>query len=267
MKLFFTLALLTIFSGVFALFQTSKNIADIPQTNADEKTEKVVSANKQAVLVELFTSEGCSSCPPADRVLAQIAKQPNTDADVITLSLHVDYWDSAVWRDPFSSHAFSKRQDIYSARLRGENYTPQMIVDGRTAFVGSDAKKAQKAIADAAKSPKAKIEIAQTTENNLKIKIADAPAHENATVFLAIVEDDLSSSVRGGENSGKRLEHASVVRVLKSLGVLTAAQNNLELENAFELKPDWKKENLKIVAFLQENASRRIFGAGRINLK
>ncbi len=266
MKLFFTLALLTIFSGVFALFQTSKNIADIPQTNADEKTEKIVSANKQAVLVELFTSEGCSSCPPADRVLAQIAKQPNTDADVITLSLHVDYWDSAVWRDPFSSHAFSKRQDIYSARLRGENYTPQMIVDGRTAFVGSDAKKAQKAIADAAKSPKAKIEIAHT-KNSLKIKITDTPAHENATVFLAIVEDNLSSSVRGGENSGKKLEHASVVRELKSLGVLTAAQDDLELENAFELKPVWKKENLKIVAFLQENASRKIFGASRISLK
>lgn len=267
MKLFITLGLLTIISGVFALFQTSKSADAVPQTNAGEQSENVVSANKQAVLVELFTSEGCSSCPPADRVLAQIAKQPNADADVITLSLHVDYWDSAVWRDPFSSLSFSKRQDIYSARLRGDNYTPQMIVDGQTAFVGSDANKARKAIADAAKSPKAKIELAQSSENNLKIKIADAPAHENATVFLAITEDNLSSSVRGGENSGRRLEHASVVRELKSLGVLTAAQTSLEMENAFQTKSDWKKENLKFVVFLQENATRKIFGANRINLK
>ena len=140
-----------------------------------------------------------------------------------------------------------------------------MIVDGREAFVGSDGARAQKAIADALKAPKAKIELALESEGKLKIKITDAPAHENANVFFAIAEDNLApSNVRGGENSGRRLAHASVVRQLKSLGIFTAEQKNLETDAPFQLQPDWKKQNLKLVVFLQENQTRKIFGTGKI---
>lgn len=142
-----------------------------------------------------------------------------------------------------------------------------MLVDGRAPFVGSDAGRAQKAIAEALKMPKAKIELA-VEESKLKIKITDAPAHQNATVFFAIAEDNLApSSVRGGENSGRRLAHASVVRELKSLGMLTAQQNGVETESVVELQPVWKKENLKLVVFAQENQTRRIFGVGKITFQ
>ncbi len=139
-----------------------------------------------------------------------------------------------------------------------------MVVDGQTAFVGSDSGKARKAISDALKMPKAKVELTQT-EDNLKINITDAPAHENATVFLAIAEDNLApSTVKGGENSGRRLAHTSIVRHLKSLGMLAAEQKDLQIETAFEIQPDWKKQNLKLVVFLQENRTRKIFGINKI---
>lgn len=267
MKLFLIVGLLTLLSGVFALFGINRNaaISHAPQTAENNAVASFPPADRQPVVVELFTSEGCYSCPPADKVLAQLSETENPSADVITLSLHVDYWDSQSWRDPFSSLAYSKRQDIYSASLGGENYTPQMIVDGREAFVGSDAARAQKAIAKAAQAAKATVELAQTADK-IKIKISNAPAHENANVFLAVTENNLASSVRGGENSGRKLTHDSVVRELKSVATLASAQNTLEIETVFEMKPDWKKENLRLVVFLQENKTRKIFGASRVKL-
>jgi hypothetical protein len=118
---------------------------------------------------------------------------------------------------------------------------------------------------EAAKNPKANFGIEQTADK-YKIKISDIPAHENATVFLAITEDNLASNVKSGENSGKKLEHRSVVRELTSLGMLTAEQKNLELENTLQIQPTWKRENLKLVVFVQENASRKVLGVNRISL-
>src|SRR6185369_5770966 len=100
-----------------------------------------------------------------------------------------------------------------------------------------------------------------------KVKIADLPDHEGSNIFLAITEDNLVSNVAKGENSGKKLEHQSVVRELKSIGTLNAPDKSGEIETTLQLKPNWKRENLKIVAFVQENASRRILGAGRILLE
>lgn len=268
MKQIYVIAFLFVL-GAFLAFNVQSN-ASVSQVSLDRKTNRSTNADdfapnaKQTVLVELFTSEGCSSCPPADKVLARLdSDETNPNAEVITLSLHVDYWDSPGWKDPFSSLAFSKRQDIYSQRFRADNYTPQMIVDGSEAFVGSDAGRAQKAIANAAKAPKATIEIVRA-DDKLKIKITNAPAHENATVFLAVAESDLASSVRGGENSGRKLAHSSVVRELKSLGMMTAQQKDLEMESVVQMQPTWKKENLKLIVFAQENQTRRIFGAREI---
>lgn len=267
MKLFIIFGLLTIFSGVFAYFQNDSNSDGNLENKTNESAENVVAAVKQPVLVELYTSEGCFSCPPADKLLSFLNKeQPFAQADVITLELHVDYWDSHGWKDEFSSAIFSRRQDLYARALRiNSTYTPQMIVDGRAEFIGSNLSKAQKAILDATKTPKAKIELARQ-KDSLKINISDMPEHQNATVFLAIAEDNLASNVRGGENSGKKLEHTSVVRELKSLGMLTPEQKNLEIEIILQTQPNWKTENLKLVVFVQENASRKILGVNRINL-
>lgn len=257
------------FLAVFAVFsacnlQNNAEMSQMPQIKSNLPAEPKVTDKKMPVLVELFTSEGCSSCPPADRVLTQLEKeQPNPNAEIITLALHVDYWDSLSWKDEYSSAMFSQRQTVYGQKFQlGSIYTPQMVVDGQTQFVGSNLETANKAITDNAKNAKATIELANA-DNNLKIKISDAPKHENATVFLAITEDNLASNVRGGENSGKKLEHTSIVRELKSLGMLSAEQKNLELENALQIQPNWKRENLKFVVFVQENASRKILGVNR----
>src|SRR5882724_10951247 len=112
------------------------------------------------VLVELFTSEGCSSCPPADLLLSRLQQsQPIAGVEVITLSEHVDYWNQLGWTDPFSSASLTERQRQYTAVLRGDGvYTPQMIVDGKIGFVGSDRQKALPAIAEAAKAPRTGID-------------------------------------------------------------------------------------------------------------
>lgn len=265
MKKVLIIGFLAAMCGLFACsFQSSSAIADMPQSNPNLPTAPLNTDKKMPVLVELFTSEGCSSCPPADKNLAFFEReQPFAQAEVVALELHVDYWNSLGWKDEFSSPIFSRRQEIYSQALKlDSNYTPQMIVDGREEFIGSNLGRAQKAILDAAKTPKATIEITPSADK-YKIKISDIPAHENATVFLAITEDNLASNVKGGENSGAKLEHTAVVRELSSLGMLAAGQQNLDLETALQIQSGWKKENLKLVVFVQENASRKVLGVNR----
>lgn len=230
------------------------------------------SINKQPVLIELYTSEGCPVCPPADRNLTFLEKeQPFAEADLITLSLHVDYWNSGGWKDEFSSSMFSRRQDIYRQVFRlGSIYTPQMIVDGQTQFVGTDLAKAQKAIIESAKIDKGDIALSTAKDNNggvkLQVKISDLPKHETSTVFLAVAEDNLASATQRGENSGSKRAFTSVVRELKSLGFLNAEKKKLEVETFLQFQPNWKRENVKLVVFVQENGSRRIVGVGRTNL-
>lgn len=140
-----------------------------------------------------------------------------------------------------------------------------MVVDGSEQFVGTDSGKASKSIIDAAKSRKATLELSLAGEK-LKVKIFNLPEHENASVFLAIAEDGLISSVKRGENSGKTLEHVSVARELKSIGNLNAQDKSFETETVFQLQPNWKKENLKFVVFVQGNTNRKIYGVNRIAL-
>lgn len=267
MKQFFLIGLLTIFSSFFACnLQSESAVADMSQINVNPTPERISTKDKTPVLVELFTSEGCSSCPPADRLLAQLEKeQPNPNAEIITLALHVDYWNRLGWKDEFSSALYSQRQNVYGQQFKlAQIYTPQMVVDGQKHFVGSNLSEANKAITESAKNEKATIEL-NNEENNLKIKISGIPAHENSSIFLAIAEDNLSTSVKGGENSGRKLDHTSVVRELKSIGFVTPQQNNFDNSIAVQLQPEWKKENLKFVVFVQENRSRRILGVNRIN--
>jgi hypothetical protein len=233
------------------------------KSNKAKSIENFLPADKQTVVVELFTSQGCSSCPPADRVLSILNKtQPVAGADIVTLSLHVDYWDSPSWKDEFSHLDVQQAAGHLFGAVRGENYTPQMVVDGANPFVGSNMKQAQKLISDAAKAPKAKIELVQN-QDKLKIKITDAPAHENATIFLAIAEDDLSSGVRGGENSGRELAHTSGRSRTEVAWNVDRRTNESRNGNCRQLQPKWKKGNLSLVVFLQENQKRRIFGAAK----
>lgn len=245
---------------IFSLFVFGfQNEATAQNSSAAQK--------KTFVLLELFTSEGCPTCPPADANLASLEREQSfAGTEVVTLALHVDYWNSVSWKDVYSSPLFSRRQKLYEQALKiDQSYTPQMIVDGRFEFTGVNMAKAQKAITDAAKINKASIEIAEANEK-LKIKIYDVPAHQNASIFLAITEDKLTSNRKTGKNPEENPAHTSVVRNLTPIGMLTAAQTNFEMETALQLQPDWKRENLKIVVFIQENTSRKVLGVSRIAL-
>ena len=171
MKLIFVLLLFAvIFSGCTWQTVESQPVEQNPQSQIPNLK------SKPPVLVELFTSEGCSSCPPADRALTFLEKQqPNSDAEIITLALHVTYWDDLGWKDIFSAPLFTQRQELYSQKFKLDSiYTPQMIVDGSYQFVGSDLTKAQKAISEAAKTQKAKVEITNVADS-LKVRISEVP--------------------------------------------------------------------------------------------
>ena len=216
------------------------------------------------VLVELFTSEGCSSCPPADRLLSHLLEtQPIPGVEIIPLSEHVDYWNQLGWTDPFSSSAFSERQRQYAATLRGEGvYTPQMVVDGKAAFVGSDTQRALQAITDSAKSPKAAVAVhCSTNPPSLAVRIESVTS--DADVTLAITENALQSNVTRGENKGRVMAHAGVTRSIAIVGRARKRQP-FTVEPKLLLDKTWNRDNLSAVVFLQDRASRRVLGAARI---
>lgn len=164
------------------------------------------------VVVELYTSEGCSSCPPADDVLAAVqAQAQSAGATVLTAGFHVDYWDRIGWKDPYSDAAFTDRQ-----ALRGGDrlYTPQMVVNGDVSFVGSDADKARDAVAGALTRPASvqpRLEVRRIGAN-LKVDVRLDAVPSSSRVVVVLVEDGLSTAVPRGENAGRTLNHASVVR-------------------------------------------------------
>ena len=223
---------------------------------------------KAPVLVELFTSEGCSSCPPADRALTFLQnQQPVAGAEIITLAFHVDYWDGPDWKDAYSSALFTQRQQIYAASLElDSSYTPQMVVDGRYEFVGSDLGKANKTVEKAEKLAKGIVELS-SKDSKLDISITELPDHNDATVYLAVAESGLSSNVAGGENQGHKLEHSSVVRELNPVGMITKSQNEFKSSVSFDLKPEYKSDQVSLVVFVQENEGRGVVAVGKIAAK
>jgi hypothetical protein len=259
MKYTFLLAVI-LFSG--CAMQTVES-----QSKKIDDKQTVQTKTKQPVLVELFTSEGCSSCPPADKALAMLnSEQPYANAEIITLGFHVDYWDRLGWKDEFSSKFFTQRQENYADALQtGGSYTPQMVVDGTNEFVGSNLAKISLAMNAAPKNEKGKLELDFTKETSLKIKISELPMHEAASVNIAIAEDNISVDVKRGENGGRKLEHDSVVRELKSIGTITSGQKSFDIETQPQFDAKWKRKDLRIVVFVQENASRKVIAVGQFS--
>ncbi|HEX5854561.1 MAG TPA: DUF1223 domain-containing protein, partial [Thermoanaerobaculia bacterium] len=208
------------------------------------------------VLVELFTSEGCSSCPPADRLLARLAADQSVPgALVVPLSLHVDYWNHLGWKDLFSSSRYSERQSAYAARLgRADRvYTPQMIVGGRTELVGSDECAARRVIEAEARESKAFVRVLPAAAGAVRVTVAGAAG--GADVFLAVVEDSLASDVTRGENAGRRLAHAAVVRDLRAVGAVDPAGR---FDASVPLQAG--RGARRVLAFAQERGAGRVLG-------
>jgi hypothetical protein len=225
--------------------------------------------------VELFTSEGCSSCPPADALLKKLSEQQSMQGvQIIALEEHVDYWNHLGWRDPYSSIEFSERQNDY-AQVFGTDgiYTPQMVVDGQNEFVGSRGLAAREAIQKAANQPKVEIALVASANASPKKPAFDVQVKSlggisvrgEMELWAAVTEKGLQTDVKAGENSGETLKHAAVVRSLKKIDTLRdPAGYHSQIPLAID--PGWKKENLTAVVFLAEKSSRRIIGAATIPL-
>jgi hypothetical protein len=190
-------------------------------------------------VVELFTSEGCSSCPPADEHLADL----RSAAQVYVLAFHVDYWDRLGWRDPFARHEFTTRQAGY-----GELYTPEMVVNGTAAFVGSDRDAARRALAKALSKPAPATVKVEVKRDGGKARVSSS-ASAPGTLHVALVEDGLVVDVKRGENAGRTLRHEGVVRAL-------ATGPTVELPLA-----GVAAGRARVVVWLQDPASRAILGA------
>jgi hypothetical protein len=204
------------------------------------------------VLVELFTSEGCSSCPPADAALAALARDPALkSAEVIPLELHVDYWNDLGWADPFSAPEFTARQEEY-ARLLGSDglYTPQMVVDGWVSGVAS-AGSLRKGVEKAAGQRKVRLEVLVSAARSGVDVVVRPPAGLSGKLLVVVSEDRLSSKVERGENRGRTLVHAPVARLLVNDGPV-ATEHHVRLG----LSPSWKRDQLRVVAFVQESGGR-----------
>jgi hypothetical protein len=184
---------------------------------------------QRPVVVELYTSQGCSSCPPADALLGELAKQPG----VLALSFHVDYWDYIGWKDPFAAAQYTERQRDYAARLGLRYiYTPQIVVDGLHDVVGSKRRAVTGAIEEAAKTePAVSVTLEETDGGRVRLSAGTAPAG-GATVWLVTFDDSHKTQVARGENSGRALVNSNVVRELTTLGTWTGEEKSFPLDLA-----------------------------------
>ena len=238
-------------------------------TNPGASEARSAAPNSTPVLVELFTSEGCSSCPPADALLRRLGRtQPVRNANVIVLEEHVDYWDRLGWKDPFSSEAATSRQGDYADAFGGSQvYTPQMVVDGHAEFVGSSEGEALRAIGSASQTPKPAVHLKWADGGMLAIAVdplTTGKPGEVSQVYLAVTENMLRSDVKQGENAGRELDHDGVVRNLTAVGKASPGSAGFSSTVAVPPAHNWNRSNLRAVVFVQEQHSRRVIAVDAI---
>jgi hypothetical protein len=219
---------------------------------------------RQPVLVELFTSEGCSSCPPADALLEKLDRdQPIAGAQIIVLSEHVDYWNHLGWTDPYSAAAFSARQETYARRfgLSGP-YTPEMVVAGSAEFIGSDPRKAESAIRQAIGEPKVGVRIraAASADEAVTLEVDPLPAGQThkANVYVAHAADRGTSDVLRGENQGRRLHHVSIAGDIQQVGSVSVHSG---FKTQLPIRAANARTGSRLIAFVQEAGNGRVWGA------
>ncbi|HXN98873.1 MAG TPA: DUF1223 domain-containing protein [Candidatus Acidoferrales bacterium] len=245
-------------------------LAFVSTTRAQSSATK---SERKPVIVELFTSEGCSTCPPADELLQKLeAEQPVAGAEIVALEEHVDYWNHDGWNDPYSSADWTERQTVYRPIFNQTEYTPQMIVDGQSQFVGSNGREALAQIEKAAHREPTDISINSEKSNShgsqqftVSVgKVAGNTAGDVAEIWLAVTEDGLQSTVNRGENAGHVLHHTATLRSLHKIGTAEVSAGSVSFKGDSRVKFDshWKPENLHVVVFVQEKKSRKILGAG-----
>jgi len=236
-------------------------------THADRKVAAAptVPAAKFAVL-ELFTSEGCSSCPPADRLLRRISEQRDKiEGDVFVLSWHVDYWNYLGWSDPFSSKLATQRQRRYAQRLGTSVFTPQLIVNGRESAVGSKSSEVTAAFKQGIQPRRGSLSasIESLQEESVVVSVGHQDAPVGAKILVCLVQKSGQVDVRRGENSGRRLDHVNIVRGVQQASA-TAEAGTLKVE--LQLPKGLTAENAAIVVLLEDRSSHRLLAAAETSL-
>ncbi len=230
-------------------------------TVKNKDTSKPEAAGKGFAVVELFTSEGCSSCPPADALVARVQKE-SAGQPVYILAFHVDYWNRLGWKDVFSNHEYSSRQYQYSKWLKSEVYTPQVIVNGRTEFVGSD----EKSLRNAIKTGLEKSENLELSLSNIKVEGDKVSvqyhvtgAASNSNLLIALIEKNAITKVKSGENGGRTLAHVQIVTQLKSVALRSTSGNeNIALIHGFD------PQKFELIGFVQNASNGEITGATKV---
>jgi len=232
-------------------------------------TNETPDADPRPIFVELFTSEGCSSCPPADALLQQMDTSPHfAGAQLIVLSEHVTYWDRDGWKDPNSSAELTKRQAAYVQALGlKEPYTPQLIVNGTREMSANDPTQIDNILREAASTSTIPVRIREATVdagNPMLVRMhvaADGSSDkQNADVYVAVALDRVESQVLHGENGGRHLTHVAVVVELKNVGKLSKGKSFDEVVQ-LNLKPGTDPKNVRLVAFVQEPGPGKLLGA------
>lgn len=262
MDFWFTLsrrACLILLAGLSAMASTQ-----VAQAALGQGTQ--TGSSRNPVLVELFTSEGCSDCPPADALLAKLdAKQFVPGAQAIVLSQHVTYWNHLGWRDPFSFEAMDQRQQRYAQQFVLDSvYTPQMVVDGAAQLIGSNAAELSRAVAHAAAAPKVAITIGnphRAADGSIEFSVrADLRSANSANLVAALAENATHSEVARGENAGRTLHHVAVVRSLKEFGASASDGRLLRLSIPNESIHQEEDGPLRLVVFLVDRKNGHVLG-------
>lgn len=236
----------------------------LPGHSSHDQSSDILQQEGIAV-IELFTSQGCSSCPAADRLLSELIDKAEVENKAVYgLSFHVDYWNRLGWKDPYSKKAYTQRQYAYARQMRQQGvYTPQMVVNGQAEFVGSDRRKAQNEIAKAQNSGNAhSIEITEFSVKNGKLSFSylSPTVIQGQWLNIALVERGIATKVTRGENNGRLLKHDNVVRNFLQKDMKTKDEVQIQIPNDMNLKQS------SLILYTQEKSTWQIEGATRMSL-
>jgi len=229
----------------------------------NEEKQNSNSENNGFVVLELFTSEGCSSCPSADKLIGEIENQYK-DKPVFILSYHVDYWNNLGWKDRFSNAENSKRQQEYSRSLRSQIYTPQLIVNGKNEFVGSDREAIENAILTTlSNSENSKIDLSvKISEEKIDVNFKTFESNSQNRLLITLIQKKSETNVKRGENEGRHLIHWQIVHQQNQISL----KNNLEGISTFKLPENFVANDWEIIGLIQNVKTGQILGSAKTNL-
>ena len=227
-------------------FCSSSSGKDATQFSKETRLKPSNGTSGHVAVLELFTSQGCSSCPPADKLVSNYISKEN----IFVLSFHVDYWNRLGWRDPFSSKEYSQRQENYSKFLKAGIYTPQLVINGQTEMIGSDESKISNTLRKVQAEPRvAELSIKKLTSANgtININFIASGNDAGAVLNIALVEKKITTDIKAGENSGVQLTNYNVVRNFKTISQLRNGSNTSDIN----IPPGIDANNISVVLFIQ----------------